>query len=90
MKSRKGVVKLSKINWKIRFKSKAFWLTVIPALLLLLQIICGWFGYNLAANVIGAEAARFVEALFIVLAILGIVNDPTITGITDSERTLKK
>lgn len=29
----------SKINWKVRIKNKAFWLALIPAVLLLIQVI---------------------------------------------------
>ena len=28
----------SKINWKVRVKNKAFWLALIPAVLLLIQV----------------------------------------------------
>ena len=45
-----------KINWMVRIKNKAWWLTLVPALFL--------------------------------LAILGIVNDPTTAGMGDSEQAL--
>lgn len=63
---------------------------MIPAMLLVIQIVFKWFGYNLAADVIGVEAAQFVESLFLLLTILGVVNDPTVPGISDSNRTLEK
>ncbi len=63
---------------------------MIPAMLLVIQIVFKWFGYNLAADVIGFEAAKFVESLFLLLTILGVVNDPTVPGISDSNRTLEK
>ena len=37
----------SKINWKVRVKNKAFWLALIPAVLLLIQVIASVFGYTL-------------------------------------------
>lgn len=37
----------SKINWKVRIKNKAFWLALIPAVLLLIQVIASVFGYTL-------------------------------------------
>lgn len=77
------------INWKIRMKNKIFWLSIIPAILLIAQIVTGWFGIDLAADFIGAEAEKFVNAVFSVLVILGIVTDPTVKGASDSKRALR-
>ncbi|MBT2215819.1 phage holin [Virgibacillus dakarensis] len=77
-----------KINWKVRLKNKAFWLAVIPAVLLVAQIVTGWFGYNFAADLIGQEATKFVNAVFSVLVIFGIVNDPTTENMSDSKRAM--
>ena len=35
------------INWKVRLKNKVFWLSLIPALLLLAQVAAGLFGFTL-------------------------------------------
>lgn len=35
------------INWKVRLKNKLFWLAIIPALLLLAQVVAGLFGFTL-------------------------------------------
>ena len=32
------------INWRVRIKNKAFWVALIPALLLLIQQGCAVFG----------------------------------------------
>lgn len=77
-----------KINWKVRMKNKMFWLAVVPAFLLILQIVLGWFGYELAADLIGEEAARFINAVFAFLVILGVVVDPTVSGMSDSKQAL--
>lgn len=81
-----------KINWKVRLYNKMFWLAIIPAILLVAQIVTGWFGVNLAADLIGQEATKLVNAVFAVLVILGVVNDPTTERLSDSEqaRTYKK
>ena len=34
------------INWIVRIKNKAFWLALIPAVLLLIQVIAAPFGYE--------------------------------------------
>lgn len=72
------------INWKVRFKNKAFWLALIPAVLLLAQVVAAPFGYEWDFGVLDAQLAAIVNALFAVLAILGIVSDPTTDGVGDS------
>lgn len=77
-----------KINWKVRAKNKMFWLALIPAVLLIAQIVIGWFGVDIAAEVISDEVERVVNAIFAVLVILGIVNDNTVAGLNDSKQAL--
>ena len=38
---------MTNINWKVRVKNKAFWVALIPAILLLVQVVAGVFGYTL-------------------------------------------
>ncbi len=78
-----------KINWKVRAKNKTFWLAIIPAVLLVVQIVASWFGYDIAADLISAQAEKFVNAVFIVLVLLGVVADPTTTGPSDSKQALR-
>lgn len=73
------------INWKVRLASKAFWVAIIPALLLLVQAIAAVFGYTLDLDGIEARLLDLVNAVFAVLVILGIVNDPTTAGLSDSK-----
>ena len=77
-----------KINWQVRVKNKAFWLAIIPAVLLLVQAIAAVFGYALDFADLQGKLLAVVEALFVVLTILGIVVDPTTKGIADSARAL--
>lgn len=76
------------INWKVRLKNINFWLTAIPAALLLIQAVAALFGYTLDLGAIGNRLADVVNALFALLAILGVVNDPTTKGMADSQRAL--
>lgn len=76
------------INWKVRFANKAFWVAFIPAVLLLAQVIAAVFGYTLDLGDLGNKLLAVVNALFAVLAILGIVTDPTTTGVGDSDRAM--
>ena len=72
------------INWKVRIKNKNFWLSLIPALLLLIQAVAYVFGFSLDLSEMGDKLLAVVNALFTVLAILGIVTDPTTAGLSDS------
>lgn len=72
------------VNWKVRFKSKAFWLAIIPAVLLLVQTVAAVFGYSLDFDALQGHLIDVVNAVFLVLAILGIIVDPTTAGFADS------
>lgn len=74
------------INWTVRFKNKNFWLAVIPAVLLLIQAVASVFGYTLDLGDIGNKLVAVVNAVFGLLVILGVVNDPTTAGISDSKQ----
>ena len=76
------------INWKVRFANKQFWLSLIPALLLLIQVVAAVFGYALDLGDLGNKLLAVVNALFAVLALLGIVTDPTTAGVSDSAQAL--
>lgn len=76
------------INWTVRFKNKSFWLSFIPAVLLLVQVVAALFGFTLDLGDIGNKLLDVVNALFAVLAILGIVTDPTTSGVSDSAQAL--
>lgn len=77
-----------KINWSVRLKNKAFWLSIIPAVLLLAQQLCALFGVNLDVSGISEQLIAIVGAVFSVLAIVGVVNDPTTHGISDSSQAM--
>ena len=74
------------INWIVRIKNKNFWLAAIPALLLLVQTVAALFGFTLDLGEIGDKLLAVVNALFALLTILGVVNDPTTAGLRDSEQ----
>ncbi len=76
------------INWQVRIKSKEFWLALIPAVLLLVQVVAAVFGFELDLGDIGNKLLDVVNALFAVLAILGIVVDPTTDGVGDSAQAM--
>lgn len=77
-----------KINWIVRIKNKNFWLAVIPALLLFIQVVAAVFGYKLDLGDLGNKLLAVVNAAFALLAILGIVTDPTTKGVSDSDQAM--
>lgn len=76
------------INWRVRVKNPNFWLALIPAVLLLVQAIAAIFGADLDLGALGDKLIAVVNAVFTVLAILGVVTDPTTSGISDSSQAL--
>lgn len=77
-----------KINWIVRIKNKNFWLTVVPAVLLFVQVVAAVFGFTLELGDLGNKLLAVVNAAFGVLSILGIVTDPTTKGISDSDQAM--
>ncbi len=77
-----------KINWTVRFKNKNFWLAMIPALILVVQTVAALFGFSLELGDLGDKLLAIVNAVFTLMAILGIVTDPTTEGVGDSNRAL--
>ena len=76
------------INWKVRIKNKTFWLSAIPALLLVIQTVAALFGLTLDLGDIGNKIIAVVNAVFAFLTILGVVTDPTTSGVGDSAQAM--
>lgn len=76
------------INWTVRFRNKSFWLSLIPAVLLLVQVVAAVFGYTLDLGDLGNKLLAVVNAVFAVLTILGVVTDPTTAGVSDSAQAM--
>lgn len=77
-----------KINWLVRIKNKAFWVSFVPSVLLLVQTVAALFGFQIDLGEIGDKILAIINAVFVVLAILGIVTDPTTEGVSDSEQAM--
>lgn len=76
------------INWRVRIRNKAFWVAIIPAFLVLIQVVAAVFGYTLDLGELGNKLIAVVNAVFVVLSILGVVNDPTTSGLSDSKQAM--
>ena len=57
-------------------------------MILLVQAVAAVFGYTIDIGEVGNNLIEVVNTLFVVLAIMGVVNDPTTSGISDSERAM--
>lgn len=77
-----------KINWKVRLKNKSFWLTVIPALLIIIQLALSLFGIAIDLNFVQTVLLGIVNAAFVILTAMGLVTDHTTQGFSDSEVAL--
>lgn len=76
------------INWKVRIKNKLFWTSLIPAVIILIEMILSLFGFEADLGQIGNKLIDTVNALFVVLSLTGIVIDPTTEGFSDSSQAL--
>lgn len=79
---------MDNVNWNVRFRNKAWWIAVIPALAILVQSVLQLFGITWDYTTLVGYIAAIVEALFAVLALMGVVSDPTTDGVADSARAL--
>lgn len=76
------------INWKVRIRNKMFWVAIIPALALLIQLVASLFGFTIDLTEVSGKLLAIVDAVFGILVIIGIVQDPTTQGIRDSENAM--
>lgn len=77
------------INWKVRLKNKTFWITAIPALLLVITSVLKIFGVDIDLTSLNDQLIDVVFAVFSLLAALGVVTDHTTEGFGDSEQALE-
>ena len=63
------------MNWNARFRNKTFWVALSSAIVLLFQQI-GW-------NVFPTNIGEIVNTILTIFVILGVVVDPTTSGVTD-------
>lgn len=75
-----------KINWKVRLRKKTFWVSLIALLLVLANQVAEIFGFDI--TIYNDQITAMSETVLGILALLGIVIDPTTSGIGDSEQAL--
>lgn len=76
-----------KINWKVRLQKKSFWVALIALLLVLANQVAEIFGVDI--TVYNAQVTAITETVLAILALLGIIIDPTTEGLSDSAQALR-
>ncbi len=76
-----------KINLKVRLKNPVFWLTIIPAIAACVYTILGLFG--IVPTVTEDYLVNVLSAIVTVLTMLGVLVDPTTSGVTDSDQAME-
>lgn len=77
-----------RINWTVRLKNKAFWVAIVPAILLLAQQVCGMFGIKIEIEGLTDQLLAIIGTVFAILSLIGIVNDPTVATLSDSNQAM--
>jgi phi LC3 family holin len=81
------------INWKVRFKNRKWVIAFLSQILIVAQLVLsglhsvGLIEFQLT-DAMQNSVITIVNAVFVVLSMLGIVQDPTTKGYGDSDRAL--
>lgn len=82
------------INWRVRFQNRSWVVAFFSQLLIIAQVVIaglnslGVIHFQLTDKIVN-DVMACLNAVFIVLSLLGIVQDPTTKGLGDSENALK-
>lgn len=81
------------INWSVRLRNKTWVIAFVSQIMIVAQMVLegmnmlGWTSLSLSEQVQN-EVLMLINGIFIILSMLGIVQDPTTKGINDSERAM--
>lgn len=81
------------INWKVRLRNKHWVISFISQIMILAQVVLsglnslGVTSFQLT-DAIQSSILTVVNVVFVILSLLGVVQDPTTKGYGDSERAL--
>lgn len=74
------------INWKVRLKNKTFLITFSATCLTFLYTIVGMFG--IVPPITQSMVGDVILSIVNILVAIGVVVDPTTTGVSDSHKAL--
>lgn len=69
------------IDLKARMKNKTFWVSLVAMVVILANQVAGVFGYDITFY--SDEITNITETVLGILALMGIIIDPTTNGISD-------
>lgn len=76
-----------KINWKVRLQNKTWLLAMLAAVVAFVYQVLALLGIVPAVS--QDQVTQLIGLVINILVALGIVVDPTTTGVTDSSRALQ-
>ena len=76
-----------KINWKVRLRHKPFLVSLFALLLLLVQQVAAVFGVD--TTIYKEQATGLYNTVLAILESMGVVVDPTTSGVEDSKQALR-
>lgn len=74
------------INWKVRFKNKAFVVSFATIVIGFIYQVLGLF--SITPSISDSVVINLITTFVNVLAMVGVVVDPTTEGISDSDRAM--
>lgn len=77
-----------KINWKVRMKKKSFVISLLGLIFLLAQQVLAIFGVSWDYTLVNDQLTQVINTIFLILALIGVVKDPTTAGISDSNTAM--
>ncbi|WP_424616573.1 phage holin [Abiotrophia defectiva] len=72
---------MNKINWAVRLQRKSFWVALIGLVVILSQ--------QLGIKFLPDNVADITNTILAIGVLVGIINDPTTAGLTDSARAME-
>lgn len=79
---------MASINWTVRLKNKSFWIGLVGVIGSFVVSMASLLGVDLDLTGVESIATTVISTVFMVLSMLGVVVDPTTSGIKDSKQAL--
>lgn len=78
------------INWKVRLKNPTFWTGLVSIIVTLAISVAQLFGVDISAiaNEWQQAIIALITAVFGILALVGVIADPTTKGVGDSAQAM--
>ena len=75
-----------KVNWKVRFKNKVWLASFFAAIATFVYTMLGMF--DIYPEVTQSDVGEIINSVLMFLSLIGVINDPTTSGLGDSLRAL--